>query len=152
MTLSLYNTLSRKKEEFTPLDPNIVRFYSCGPTVYDYAHIGNFRAYVCVDLLKRALKFRGFDVMHVMNITDVDDKIIRKSIESKKPAKEITEFFTNEFFRDLDALKIEKADIYPKATEHIPGMVRLIKQLLGNGHAYKSDDGSIYYNIATFRD
>ena len=152
MTLSLYNTLSRKKEEFTPLDPNIVRFYSCGPTVYDYAHIGNFRAYVCVDLLKRALKFRGFDVMHVMNITDVDDKIIRKSIESKKPAKEITEFFTNEFFRDLDALKIEKADIYPKATEHILGMVRIIQQLLKNGHAYKSDDGSIYYNIATFKD
>lgn len=152
MALKLFNTLTRETKEFLPLDKNLVRLYSCGPTVYDYAHIGNFRAYVCVDLLKRYMAYRGFEVMHVMNITDVDDKIIRKSVEQHKKATEITEFYTNEFFADAEQLRIKKADVYPKATEHIASMVKMIQQLLKNGHAYKSEDGSIYYNIASFPD
>ena len=152
MTFRLYNTLTRKKEIFRPMDEKLVRFYSCGPTVYDYAHIGNFRAYVCVDLLKRSLRYKGYNIMHVMNITDVDDKIIRKSVQEKKPFREITEHYTNEFFKDLEALRIQKADLYPKATEHIPQMVHIIQQLMKNKHAYRSDDGSVYYNIASFKE
>ena len=152
MTFRLYNTLTRKKEIFRPMDEKLVRFYSCGPTVYDYAHIGNFRAYVCVDLLKRSLRYKGYNIMHVMNITDVDDKIIRKSVQEKKPFREITEHYTNEFFKDLEALRIQKADLYPKATEHIPQMVHIIQQLMKNKHAYRSDDGSVYYNITSFKE
>ncbi len=150
--LKLYNTLARRIEEFYPLDRKIVRMYSCGPTVWNYAHIGNFRAYLCVDLLKRYLAFKGFDVMHIMNITDIDDKIIKKSMQEKKPFEQITEFFTKGFFTDLNQLRIKKADEYPKATEHIAHMVKIIQQLMENGHAYKSEDGSIYYNIASFKD
>jgi cysteinyl-tRNA synthetase len=150
MAFTLFNTLSRKTEQFQPIDKKLVRFYSCGPTVYDYAHIGNFRAYLCVDVLKRYMAYRGFDVMHVMNITDIDDKIIKKSVQEKKPFRQITEFFTKEFFSDLDQLRIKKADEYPKATEHIKHMVKIIQQLMENGHAYKSEDGSIYFNIASF--
>src|SRR3989338_204612 len=152
MVLKLYNTLTRKKGVFKPIDPKMVRFYSCGPTVYDHAHVGNFRAYVCVDLLKRYLLYKGLDVAHIMNITDVEDKIIKKSIKQKKPFKQITEFYTQEFFDDLEQLRIKKADEYPKATEHIPQMVSIIQKLLANGHAYKSEDGSVYYNIASFKD
>jgi cysteinyl-tRNA synthetase len=152
MTLKLYNTLSRKVEPFHPIDKKLVRFYSCGPTVYDYAHIGNFRAYVCVDILKRYMLYKGLEVMHVMNITDVEDKIIKRSIEEKKPAKDITEFYTRAFFDDLEVLRITNADVYPKATTHIKQMVHLIKQLMENGHAYRSEDGSIYYDISSFKD
>ncbi len=152
MALEIYNTLTRKIEAFRPLDPKVVRFYSCGPTVYDHAHIGNFRAYVCVDLLKRYLLYNGHEVMHVMNITDVDDKIIRRSAQEGKNAKSITELYTREFFNDLDALSIRRADLYPKATEHIAAMVAIIKKLLARKHAYTSEDGSTYYNIASFKD
>ncbi len=150
MAFMLYNTLTRTTEEFSPIDKKLVRFYSCGPTVYDFAHIGNFRAYVCVDALKRYLLYKGFEVMHVMNITDVDDKIIKKAIEQKKAASKITEFYSQEFFADLEQMRIKKADVYPKATEHIAQMVRLITRLMEKGHAYKSEDGSIYYNIASY--
>jgi len=145
--LKLYNTLIRKKEKFAPLDDGKVRLYSCGPTVWNYAHVGNFRAYICVDTLKRYLAYKGFDVIHITNITDVDDKIINRSVLENRPFREITEFYTKEFFDD-----IRKADEYPKATEHIPQMVRIIQQLLEKGHAYKSEDGSIYFNIASFKD
>jgi len=148
--LKLFNTLSRKKEAFKPLGKE-VGMYSCGPTVYDYAHLGNFRAYISSDILKRYLKFSGFKIKHIMNLTDVDDKTIRRSQEEKITLRELTDKYSRLFFEDLRALKIESADIYPKATEHINEMVTLINKLIAKGYAYLTSDG-IYYKISKFRD
>jgi len=126
--------------------------YSCGPTVYDFAHIGNFRAYVCVDVLKRYLKYSGYKVKHAMNITDVDDKTIKGANKEGISLKEYTSRYEKSFFEDLETLDIDKADIYPKATEHIKEMVEIIEKLLKNKIAYMSDDGSVYYNIKKFKD
>jgi len=150
--LKLYNTLTRKKEVFRPLEDNLVRIYTCGPTVYDYAHIGNFRAYVFADLLKRYLKFRGYRVKHVMNITDVDDKTIKYSKEKGVSLKEYREKYKKAFFEDLAKLNIEKADVFPEATKHIKDMVKLIEILIKKGYAYKAKDGSVYYDISKFKD
>ncbi len=147
--IRFHNTLSGTVEEFVPLAPDEVRIYTCGPTVYDFQHIGNFRAYVFEDLLKRFLKFIGFRVIHVMNITDVDDKTIRRSKERGETLENYTKRYTEAFFKDLDLLRILPADRYPRATDHIPQMVRLIKLLLEKGYAYRKD-GSIYFNIAKF--
>jgi len=144
--------LTRKKERFVPLEKGKVKMYTCGPTVYDYAHIGNFRAFVFEDLLRRWLKYRGFRVVQVMNITDVDDKTIRGSRKKGVSLKEYTEYYTKAFFEDIAALNIEKAEFYPRATEHIPEMVALIKKLLEKGYAYRGEDGSIYYAISKFKD
>jgi len=152
MALRLYNTLSRKKEEFKPVHEGEVRMYSCGPTVYNYAHIGNLRAYVFVDLLRRYLKYKGFKLTHVMNITDVDDKTIRDSHKEGKPLKEFTEFYTKSFLDDLEALNIQIPEIMPKATEEIEGMVELIKVLLKKGFAYQTDKGDVYFKISKFKD
>ncbi len=151
MPLRLYNTLTRKKEIFKPIDKNLVKFYSCGPTVYDYAHIGNFRAYVCSDILKRYLKYSGYKVKHVMNITDVDDKTIKRANEEKISLKDYTKKYENAFFEDLEKLNIEKADFFPRATEHISEMVEIIKNLLNKKVGYKSEDGSIYFDISKFK-
>ncbi|MEM2874245.1 MAG: cysteine--tRNA ligase, partial [Candidatus Nanoarchaeia archaeon] len=151
MALKIYNTLTRKKELFTPILSNKVRMYNCGPTVYDYAHIGNYRAFLFADLLRRYLKYKGFKVKQVMNITDVDDKIIKKMKAEGKTRKEIVDKYTEAFFEDIKTLNIEPADIYPKATEHIKEMVEIIKVLLKKGYAYKSKDG-IYYDISKFKD
>ncbi len=124
--------------------------YTCGPTVYDYAHIGNFRAFIFEDLLKRWLKHRGFKVTHIMNLTDVDDKTIRGSQSQHIPLKDYTDFYAKAFFEDAAALNIEPADIYPRATEHIPEMVVMIQTLLAKGFAYKGDDCSIYFAISKF--
>jgi cysteinyl-tRNA synthetase len=145
----LQNTLSREREEFTPIDEKEVKIYSCGPTVYNYAHIGNFRAFMCSDLLKRYLKYKGYKVMHVMNITDVEDKIIRDSQKEGVGWKEFTERYTKHFIDDLQTLGIQLADVMPKATDHIPEMVEITKKLLEAGYAYKARDG-IYYNIRKF--
>jgi len=150
--LHFFNTLTRKKERFIPLEKDKVKLYTCGPTVYDYAHIGNFRAFVFEDLLRRWLKYRGFKVTQVMNITDVDDKTIRGSRLKGIPLKEYTEYYTKAFFEDIEALNIEKAEYYPKATEHISDMVALIKKLMEKGYAYEGEDGSIYYDISKFKD
>jgi len=150
--LYFFNTLTRKKERFVPLEKGKVKMYTCGPTVYDYAHIGNFRAFVFEDLLRRWLKYRGFRVVQVMNITDVDDKTIRASRKKGVSLKEYTEYYTKAFFEDIAALNIEKAEFYPRATEHIPEMVALIKKLLEKGYAYRGEDGSIYYAISKFKD
>lgn len=149
MTLKLFNTLGRKKEDFIPIDKNgkIVKMYSCGPTVYYYSHIGNLRAFIFADLLKRYLKFKGYDVLHVMNITDVDDKTIRDSIKNNQSLSEFTEFYTEKFIDDLKKLNIEIADIMPKATEHISEMVNIIKKLKEKGLTYESK-GSIYFKIS----
>lgn len=125
--------------------------YSCGPTVYDYAHIGNFRAYITSDLLKRYLIYKGFKVKHVMNITDVDDKTIKRSQERKMSLQEYTDKFTEAFYEDLKMLRIQPADVFPKATDTIPEMVALIKCLMDKGLAYKGEDGSIYYNVKKFK-
>ena len=148
--IHLFNTLSRQKEVFTPINPGEVRMYTCGPTVYDYAHIGNFRAFLFEDLLKRWLKHRGFKVKQVMNITDIDDKTIKGSQKQQIPLKQYTEHYAKAFFEDAKALNIEPADVYPKATEHIPEMVNLIKTLLAKGFAYKGEDNSIYFAISKF--
>lgn len=126
--------------------------YTCGPTVYDYSHIGNMRAFLFEDLLKRWLEYRGFKVTHVMNLTDVDDRTIKAARSQGIPIKQHTERFIQAFFEDIAILNIEKADVFPKATDHIPGMVALVKKLLDKGYAYRSEDGSIYFNISKFKD
>ena len=126
--------------------------YTCGPTVYDYAHIGNFRAFLFEDLLKRWLLYRGFKVTHVMNLTDIDDKTIKGSQRQQVPLKQYTDFYVKAFFEDIKALNIQPADVYPRATEHIPEMVALIKTLMSKGYAYRGEDGSIYYAISKFPD
>jgi len=146
--MKFYNTLTRKKEEFKPIG-KLVRMYTCGPTVYNYAHIGNFRTYLFEDLLRRWLKYRGYDVKQVMNLTDVDDKTIRDSQKEGMPLKQFTEKYTNAFFEDIKTLNIEPAEVYPKATEHIKEMVEMIKVLLDKKIAYKTEDG-IYFSIAKF--
>ena len=149
MAIRLFNTLTRMIEAFEPLVPGKVDMYTCGPTVYNYAHIGNFRAYVFEDLLRRHLKYRGYRVTQVMNLTDVEDKIIRGCRETGKPLKELTRPFVQAFFEDLDALGAERAEHYPAATDHIPEMVELIKTLRDKGHTYEAD-GSVYFRLSSF--
>jgi cysteinyl-tRNA synthetase len=151
MALKIYNTLKRKVEKFKPLKEGEVLMYTCGPTVYDFAHIGNFRAYICADVLKRYLKYSNYKVKHVMNLTDVDDKTIRESRKQGVSLKNYTEKYTKAFFEDLKALNIEQADVFPRATETIPEMVDMIKCLMNKGYAYKGEDGSIYYKISKFK-
>jgi cysteinyl-tRNA synthetase len=147
--LKLYNTLSGQVEEFKPLTPPAVRMYVCGPTVHDFAHIGNFRTFLFADLLRRYLKYKGYQVQHVMNITDVDDKIIRKSVEKQQSLRAYTEVYTNYFFEDFDALGAERPEQILRATDHIPEMIEIIKRLEANGHVYHSE-GSTYFRINTF--
>jgi len=147
--IKFFNTLSGKIEPFKPLIPGEVKLYTCGPTVYDFAHIGNFRAYIFEDLLKRFLVFMGYKVTHVMNITDVDDKTIKGSKTEGVILKEYTKKYIDAFFKDIKILNIYKADYYPRATEHIQDMVKIIKGLLDKGYAYRKD-GSIYFRISRF--
>lgn len=152
MPLKFYNTLTRKIEEFTPIKPGEVKMYSCGPTVYNYPHIGNYKAYLLADTLKRVLLYSGFKVKHIMNITDVDDKTIRDSQKENKTLKEFTEFYTKEFYKDVESLNILKPEKFTKATDYIDEMVKIIKNLLDKKIAYKSPDGSIYFDIKQFKD
>jgi cysteinyl-tRNA synthetase len=144
-----HNTLTHKLEDFVSLEPGFVRLYTCGPTVYGTPHVGNYRAYVFEDLLKRALRLAGYRVLHVMNITDVDDKTIRNARERGLGLAEYTEPFIRQFHAGLEMLRIDPADHYPKATEHIPEMVAIIQGLLAKGFAYPKD-GSIYFAIDKF--
>ena len=156
MELKLYNTLSRKKEVFTPIN-DIVRIYSCGPTVYSYAHIGNFRAYVFMDTLRRVLKYNGYKVKHVMNITDVghlesdadegEDKIAKAAKKENKDPYEIAKYYTEIFLRDLDRLNIDKPEIICKATEHINEMIEYVSEIIKNGYGYETTKG-IYFDIS----
>lgn len=150
MGVQFFNTLSRELEEFKPMEEGRVSLYTCGPTVHDFAHIGNFRTYVFEDLLRRYLKYRGYQVKQVMNLTDVEDKIIRKAQAAGVNFKEYTAPYIQAFFEDLKTLNIEPAEHYPRATEFVDGMVEMIRDLLRKGIAYRSEDGSIYYNIAKF--
>ena len=151
MALKFYNTLTREKEVFVPINPPHVGFYSCGPTVYNYPHIGNYRAYIFADTLKRVLQYEGYKVNHIMNITDIDDKTIRDSQKEHKTLKEFTEFYTAEFLKDIKSLNILEPKKFTKATSYINEMVGIIKKLLNNGYAYKSADGSIYFDIKKFK-
>ncbi len=149
MALRLYNTLSGKIEEFQPIENSHVRMYACGPTVYDYGHIGNFRTFVAVDLLRRFLRQSGYQVRHVMNITDVDDKIIRNSAQAGLPVKQYTAKYEEAFLDDAATLNIEQPELV-HATDHIPEMAEFIARLVSKGFAYGTDDGSYYFRIARF--
>ncbi|MFA6815118.1 MAG: cysteine--tRNA ligase [Lentisphaeria bacterium] len=148
MSITFYNTLHHQEEEFIPLVSNKVGLYTCGPTVYNYAHIGNFRCYAFEDILKRTLLFENYDVNHVMNLTDVDDKTIRGSQEQNIPLKQFTQKYKNAFFEDLKTLHILPAVTYPAATEHIGDMIKLVQTLMDKGIAYQAEDKSVYFSIA----
>ncbi len=149
--LSLYNTLTKRKEEFIPLKPSQVDFYICGPTVYDYFHIGNARTFVMADIIRRYLEYKGFKVKFVMNLTDIDDRIIKKSIEEKKSAQAVAEFYSDRFFEDIKKLKLKEADLYPKATQHIDEIAEIIKNLESKGFAYNVE-GNVFYDVSKFKD
>lgn len=151
MALCFYDTLTRKKEAFKPITPGRVGLYTCGPTIYNFAHIGNFRAYMFEDLLSRYLTYRGFDVTHIMNLTDVEDKLIRTCRETGESLQTLTERYANAFFEDLDTLGIRRAHAYPAATDHIDEMVEMIKTLREKGHTYEAD-GSIYFRLSSYAD
>lgn len=152
MALSFYNSLTRQIDTFAPLEKGRVKLYTCGPTVYDYAHIGNFRAYIFEDLLRRTLQFCGCEVTQIMNLTDVDDKTIRNAIQTQTPLNDYTAKYKRAFFEDLKTLRIEPAEHYPAATDHIQDMIDLVQALLDKGYAYIADDKSIYFSIAKFKD
>ena len=149
MAIHFYNTLTRKKEAFKEIEPGKVRFYSCGPTVHNFAHIGNFRTFLVFDLIKRYLTYRGFSVQHIMNITDVEDKIIRGVREGEESLESLTGRYSEAFLEDMEALNIMPADHYPKATEHIPEMVEMVQSLIEDGYAYVRDR-SVYFSIDRF--
>jgi cysteinyl-tRNA synthetase len=150
LPLELFNTLSGKNEPLFASDGHALRFYCCGPTVYDYGHIGNFRTFLHVDVLRRAARLNGLALHHVMNITDVDDKIIRNAAAARKPIGEYSARYERAFFEDMDALNIEQPEDIARATENIPGMVSLIERLAAQDIAYKAEDGSWYFRIARF--
>ncbi len=147
----LWNALTHKKEKFKPIKPGYVRFYTCGPTVYAPLQIGNLRTFIFEDILRRSLKFSGFKITQVMNITDIEDKIIKKAKSEKKNFKEITKTYTKIFFEDIKKVNIEKAEVYPKATSNIREMINLISKLLKKGIAYTGKDNSIYFDISKFK-
>ncbi len=150
MSFRFFNTLSGKVEDFTPLEDNVVRMYACGPTVYDYGHIGNFRTFVLVDVLRRFMKQSGYRLKHVMNITDVDDKIIRNAARDGVSVRDYTKKYEQAFLEDSDTLSIERPEMIVRATEHIPEMAQFIEELVKKGFAYRADDGSYYFRIAKF--
>ena len=152
MTLELFNTLSGRTEPLAPMDGQALRMYACGPTVYDYGHIGNFRTFIHVDVLRRTLRQHGIAVRHVMNITDVDDKIIRNAAAANVDIKVYTQKYEQAFFEDMDALGVEKPEVVPHATDNIEEMVALIERLKAQDIAYQAEDGSWYFRIAKFPD
>ena len=150
--LRFYNSLTKNKENFVPIKKGKVKLYTCGPTVYDYAHIGNFRTFLFEDFLKRTLISFGYEVFHVMNITDVDDKTINKSVKEGKKLNDIAEIYTSIFKKDLENLKILPPDIFPLATDHIDKMIEIIQILINKGHAYTTKDNSVFFSIDSFKD
>jgi cysteinyl-tRNA synthetase len=152
MTLRLFNTLTGEVDLLAPADGVALRMYACGPTVYDYGHIGNFRTFLQVDVLRRFLRLTGIKVRHVMNITDVDDKIIRNSVSAGVSIGEYTAVYEQAFFEDLEALRVERPEVMARATEHIPRMVELVQKLAAAGAAYQTEDGSWYFRLAAFPD
>ncbi len=150
--MKIFNTESRTLEEFTPIDANRVRFYTCGPTVYDYAHIGNFRTFVFEDLLRRTLLFFGYKVDQVMNLTDVDDKTIRGACAKKIALNDYTKVYKDAFFEDLGTLNVQRVEHYPQATDYIPQMIKMCEELIAKNVAYLGQDKSVYFAISRFKD
>jgi len=148
--IKFYNTKTRKREEFKPIEEGKVGLYTCGPTVYDFAHIGNFRAYIFEDLLRRFLSLSGFEVYHIMNITDIDDKTIRRSIEEKRSLQDFTDEYVKSFHEDVAILRLLPAHEYPRATEFIPQMLDMVGKLEENGFTYTTKDGSVFFKISEF--
>lgn len=151
MALKIYNTLTRKKEEFVPLKKGEVGMYVCGPTVYNYIHIGNARPFVIFEVVRRFLKFKGYKVKYIQNLTDIDDKMINKAKELKITVSELAEKFIREYFIDADSLNIERADVHPRATEHIKEIIELVKGLEEKGYAYEID-GDVFFDVSKFKD
>ncbi len=150
MALRVYNTLARSLEPFEPLEKGRVRMYACGPTIYDYAHVGNYRAFLFYDLVHRYLEWSGYDVRFVMNLTDVDDRTIQGAAAKGLTVRAHTEPYGEAFRRDAEALGMRPADRYPRATEYVDRMVAFIERLMRSGHAYRADDGAVYFSIARF--
>ena len=150
MEMKVYNSLTRRVEPLKPLADNTIRLYTCGPTVYNFAHIGNFRAYTFEDVLRRAIQFNGMKIKQVMNRTDVDDKTIRGANAAGVALTDYTRTYKDAFFADLKKLNIQPAEVYPAATDHIPEMISLVEKLVEKGVAYKSDDGSVYFAVTKF--
>ncbi|MGD8238352.1 MAG: cysteine--tRNA ligase [Armatimonadota bacterium] len=148
--LQLYNTLTRRKEPFEPAEGHTVRMYTCGPTVYDVVHVGNLRTFLFFDVLRRCLRYMGYRLQHVMNITDVDDKTINGALEAGVPLREYTERYTEVFLGDIEPMRIEQPEHLVRATDHIDEMIELTTRLLDKEHAYESG-GSVYFDIASFR-
>ena len=149
--MHIYNTLTRKKEELVPIEPNHIRIYACGPTVYNYIHIGNARPICAFDVLRRYLKYRGYEVTYVQNFTDVDDKIIRRANEEGVPASELSERYIREYKTDAHGLNVMDADIHPKVTENMDLIIDMVKKLVESGHAYESN-GDVYFRTTSFAD
>ncbi|HHW01895.1 MAG TPA: cysteine--tRNA ligase [Thermoanaerobacterales bacterium] len=149
--MKIYNTLSRKKEDFVPLSGNKVNIYTCGPTVYDFFHVGNARVFITFDMVRNYLKYRGYDVKFVQNFTDIDDKMIKRANEEGITVKELGDRFIREYFTDADALGIKRADVHPRATEHIEDIIEIIKTLQDKGYAYEAE-GDVYYEARKFKD
>ncbi len=147
--MQVYNTLTNRKEEFVPIEPGKVKMYVCGPTVYNFFHIGNARPFVVFDTLRRYFKFRGYDVKFVQNFTDVDDKIINRAKEEGITAPEVSEKYIKEYFNDAEALNVLKADVHPKVSEHIPEIIEFVQTLIDKGYAYEAD-GDVYYSTRKF--
>ena len=148
--MNVYNTLTRRVEELKPLEGNTVRLYTCGPTVYNFAHFGNFRAYAFEDILRRVVQFNGMKIRQVMNLTDVDDKTIRGANAAGVALTDYTKTYKDAFFADLKKLNIQPAEVYPAATDHIPEMIALVQKLMDKGVAYQSEDGSVYFKVREF--
>lgn len=147
----IYNTLTKKKEEFVPINPPNVTLYVCGPTVYDFFHVGNARSFLMADVIRRYLLYKGYNVKFAMNLTDIDDKIIKKSNEEKIPASDVAARYSQAFFEDIEKLKFKKADIYPRATENIKEIIDLVKTLVDKGYAYNVD-GNVFYDVSKFKE
>ncbi len=150
MAMQVFNSLTRRVEPLEPLAENTIRLYTCGPTVYNFAHIGNFRAYTFEDILRRVVQFNGMKIKQVMNLTDVDDKTIRGANAAGVALTDYTKTYKDAFFADLKVLNIQPAEVYPAATDHIPEMIALVEKLVEKGVAYKSDDGSVYFAVTKF--
>ena len=149
--MKFYNTLTRKKEEFIPLEGNTVKIYVCGPTVYDSPHIGHARTYIAFDAIRRYLKYKGYDVIYVVNITNVDDKIINRAKELGEHPLKLAERYEKEFFDAMEKLNVEKADFSPRVTEHIQDITNFIQKLIEKGYAYVSE-GDVYFSVEKFKE
>ncbi|MEG1016850.1 MAG: class I tRNA ligase family protein, partial [Oscillospiraceae bacterium] len=148
----IYNTLTRKKEELTPQKGNEIKIYACGPTVYNFIHIGNARPLCVFDTFRRFLKYRGYDVNFVQNFTDIDDKLINRAKDEATTVPELAEKYINEYWTDADGLNVMRANTHPKATENIEGILDIIGSLIENGHAYATSDGDVYFRTKSFEE